>query len=513
MRYWVLVFLLLLVACKEVPLEDGPGRTVVPVQPSNRPDIPRVNPPEDTPDNPVPDIPRPRVVYVPNGTPGTSLDVPMGEVIGEHHPVITQAEFPLLKHPVIRIHDNRVIGYDERITFSFGKNSTGRVVFAEDEDTEEIGSFLHFEDKKPIFEYRIRLNSGTFEDIQGREIQVLGHTYVIAEANNRSVTLYGRSVANNLIFDDGKKLFVNRSSRTGTLCNVTPGSIAFEVFANEGDDGITLSPGESLGDNIGWERFGSDLFDLRYKGAPVLEANRIDLDRTDFGYRMKIDTHSGKVIIPLVERDGNRLVMGSVEEGLHVANCGYCIAPGDNIILTAPDGRTFIMQYRTTTDDHVIFRDESDNRYNYKYDKRSLRTDLIIDNVLFPVRILNTSEHNISIDQGLRSEIVLGEGAILRIGALTSTTLPLEIVIPANIATDRIEHRTPFNITYNGTWMVIVGNTTFVDDDEDSLGQSPYGVLFHLKRDDANITASNIGEEATIFVPRERAYGIVMLED
>jgi hypothetical protein len=519
------VLALVLLACQEIPLEDGPGA---------------VNLTGGTNDV-VLDIPRSNVtleddvVYIPPEPerkpwpvaqdPGTELDVLLGDAIGTHHPLITRAEFPLLSHPVIRVHNNRVLGYDETLKLFFGSNGTGKVLFTKDEETGGIGTFLLFEEGKTIFEYALKLDSGTFADIQGREIQILGHTYVISEASNMTVTLFGRSVASNLLFEEGERLVVNSTAQIGTVSRVLPNAISFRLVADGPNGDILLSPGKSLGETIGWRPLGSDLFDIRYKGAPVASSERIEFEQTRFGYRLI--TQGGT--LPLVEKDGNSLVLGKVGERLRITPCQagtYCVAPDDQLLLTAPNGTSFIYEYRSVNDgaENLVMRDEQGNRYIYEYTGtpgKDARTDIIIGDLLFRARIgprdNATGSYNISVDQGFRSgraELVTGKGIIIRIGDPADMVLPVEIIIPAALTADRKQQKISVRLVYDDGWRAVAaGNLTFVEDErtDDTYAVTPYGAIIHVEREDDALPL-NVGDDLVVLIPDEPAYGTVVLE-
>jgi hypothetical protein len=522
MRWYVpLVLIILLVGCEKVELIDNntTGPPIIGAD-DGRPDIPRSNPPQDMPDNYEEPTPRPvtnRTVFIPAGAPGTELDVPLNDAIGKHHPLITQKELPLLRHGQVRVNSNELIGYDETIRFDFGSNSTGKVIFGQDE--EEIGTFLLFEEKKPILEYRLQLHKGTFEEFSGRDIQILGHTYVIAEATNKTVWLYGRSVASNLFFENGSKMEVNSTRRQDTKVIVTPRSISYVLYA---DEDILLSPGEGIGDTIDRLSFGTDLMDIVYKGAPTLEGATVALRLTDEGYALSAETAAGPLDLDLVSLRDGRAALGG-EEKLHVAPCGYCISEDDFFIVTSSDGKSFLLRYTGLGSDHVLIR-HGDIRYSYEYRGTpgvNATAEIILDKYRFPVKIgpkdNSTGEYNLSVEQGFRNgrvEIVLKNGAILRIGDVNASVLPLQLVVPAAKTIDHREQVTHLNLTYINGWRIVVGNVTFVEHkkSDDTFGSTPYGTLITLERDDDSWPL-NVGKDAVIFVPVEPLYGIAVLED
>lgn len=526
----------LLVACAPQYPPPTPDIPAVPTEdPWNptRPDIPRSDPQpepdEEEPTTPVTPPPT-RPVFL-NGTaasPRTELDVPLGDTIGEHHPRITATEFPLLRHRSIIVDSGTTAGYEEELRFDFKENTTGRVIFGKDDD-DRIGTFLHFQEDKPILEYRLRLRAGTFSDVRGREIQVLGHTYLIAEATNRTVQLFGVDVANNLGFTNGSRLVVNSTAQTDTIARVTPTEISYILYADDtGEDGILLSPGERLSGKVPRTRLASRILDIAYEGAPLSESATLEIDRTSYGYRLIADTLGGEITLPLVEEDAGALVFGRLDERLHITPCtynAYCIAPGDTVLLTSPRGQSYLITYGSAKNSSkdLTIRD-GQNRYVYDFygePGRDAFADIVIDDYPFRARIgprINgTDDHNISIEQGFvqgRVELALRTGAVVRIGDLNGTRLPIELRIPRRAGTDGREERISINITLSdGDGRVVIGgNLTLVEDeDEDLVGVSQYGVGILLDRDGDDLPPAT-GREAKLLVPASTAYGIVALE-
>jgi hypothetical protein len=173
--------------------------------------------------------------------------------------------------------------------------------------------------------------------------------------------------------------------------------------------------------------------------------------------------------------------------------------------------------------DHVLIR-HGDIRYSYEYRGTpgvNATAEIILDKYRFPVKIgpkdNTTGEYNLSVEQGFRNgrvEIVLKNGAILRIGDVNASVLPLQLVVPAGRTIDHREQITEVNLTYSNGWRIVVGNVTFVEHkkSDDTFGSTPYGTLITLERDDDSWPL-NVGKDAVIFVPVEPLYGIAVLED
>jgi hypothetical protein len=527
--------LVLVLACARIePAPYEPPQGVQDDPAPVRPDIPRTYVPEEQPPAPQPEQPTggQNVILEEDIIPHLSLQVPLGEPIGEHHPLITREEFPLLRHKVISLGPGSYVDYDEELRFDFDKNSTGRIVFAKDRDTDAIGTYLLFEKDKPIFEYRIRLRGATFEQVQGRNIQVLGHTYVIAEATNRSVTLFGVDVPSNVHFGDGSDLVVDSKAQSHTDVRVTPDTAAYRLYTRGAhDDGrtILLGPGESLSENVGQERLASLLFNIRYEGTGDIPSARIRLDLDRDGYELSYDAHDGPRTVPLAWQDGSRLSLGEPGHRLHVRSCPpsieYCIAPGDLVLLATQDGRSAVLEYSDSSEQppELIMR-AKDNRYSFGYvgePGRNAHTDVIVDGAAFGARIgprdNATGDHNISIGlgwYGRAPEIVTRDGFAIRIGEIVANrTLPLEIAIPPQRTLAHREERIQINVTYDRGWTLTIGNATFVEDEQtqDTFAQTAYGVAIFLDKKGEDL-APNQGKEAELLVPIEQIFGTVRLE-
>jgi len=431
----------------------------------------------------------------------------------------------------MRVNDNLFLGYEERIRFDFGKNSTGKVIFAQDPDDEEsIGTFLKFERGMPIMEYSVTLDQGRFRDVEGRDIQILGHTYQIAEVTNTSVVLFGKTIPSTLLFENGTKLRVNGTKVTETEAFVYMGIMGFRLYADDSEDDMLLSPGESLADRIGQDKFASQLLNIRYLGAPSQNATLVTFKRTDYGYKMIVDTFAGRRDIPLVHLRQGNLVLGEPDTPLRVTPCParqpFCIAPETMLLLTRRD-QSFIVEYRSLNDEAktITFRDTIGNKYTYDYlgnDSRNQAfTDVLLSEIAFRVRIgakdNTTGTHNISIDQGFmngRAELNILGGFTVRIENATGYTLPIKLIVPPINPGERIE-TTLINITYDpvaGDWY-ITNNMTFVEDEDthDSFAVTPYGLSILLDKDERNLPI-NRGNEAIILIPRTRTYGMVKIE-
>lgn len=377
MRAWTLILLVIfIVSCAPPELyESQPPSDPFPDEIPLRPDIPHTpTEPEDLYESP-PDEPSgiDRPIFV-DGSPyarSIGLEVPLNELLGEHHPIITRHEFPLLKHGPIMVEQALAESYYEEIIFDHDENTTGEIRFTKDDD-DNIGTFLFFEEDKYILQYRLTLSGFYWWELEGREIQILGHKYLIAEASNTTVKLYGVDVDSNLLFVDGKRLRVQSRTQPDTLSLVTPEMISFILIAEDvDDDGILLEPGESLSENVGQNKLASQLMDITYDGAPLQDSTRIRLDRNRHGYSLEFKTIDGREIdITLLEDDAGQVIVGQLDEPLKYQRCPsenrYCIQPEDSILLTSADGQTYVMKYSGIENDSNNLRMKMDgNRYQY----------------------------------------------------------------------------------------------------------------------------------------------------
>lgn len=529
---------ILLMACASPPLQDGapPEPSVISAGDGLRPDIPRSqNPGEQEPTNPDKQTGHTPRDFLTNsttrvGSPGVNLDIPLNEPIGKYHPILRVEDFPLLRHNTITITPGEILTYDEEILFDFRENSTGKIIFGKDDETEQIGTFLFFAEDKPIFEYRLRLQRGTFRDIQGRNIQILGHTYVVADVTEKTVNFYGKDIASNLGFTNGSKLLVNSSKRSNTDVRVWPNMIAFRVLGDDiDDDGILLSPGESLSDNLGWTPLASKILDIRYLGTPNQTASLVYLNKKSFGYELEIDVAGGRLSLPLVEEDAGKLFLGSPDGSLRITPCPsgqqYCIPPETQLLLTSSRGRTFVIEYIDASNDtkELIMRSKG-NRYSFEFlgePGRDAWTDIVLDGEKFRARIGPKGpdgEYNISVDQGFRQgrvEIVTADGSLLRIHDFTNgnKTLPLEIITKNPLARHG-EEQTFLNITFDGLWTVTAGgNLTFTqeENDGDDVGISRFGTGVFLDKKDRNLP-EGVGEDVVLLIPWHMVRGAVRIE-
>ena len=533
----LLLIVTLIISCSNPPLDSAPATPIPSQIAPGRPEIPRTNPPQNTPDDPIYQNPGEQPhgkdpIILLNRTPHIDLDIPFGDTIGKQHKIITQTEFPLLKHQPIRVSSGSLLGYTETLKFDFGNNSTGKIIMGKDDSGEnaELGTFLLFEDTKPIFEYKLTLERGTFYAIQGRDIQILGHMYKIAEVNNYSVTLFGEDIASNIYFSNNSDIEVNNSKVYETKCKITPNSISYIVYARGKDENnnILLSPQESLSSNIKQRAFASDLFDIVYKGTVAQNATEIILRQTKNGYKLDILTFKGPASIPLIEYDAGKLLLGELKHPMQINPCPtktpYCISENTMIPLTSSDGRTFMIRYDSVNEnpEKITFSDINSNKYSYEYKGvpgKSAIMNLLLENKSFTVRIGAknnvTGKYNISVAQGYRNgvvELLDNQKNAVRIGNINGTTIPIEIITSQRgiAAQEHIK----FNITYDaGIWKIAVGNMTFFEDDQsdDTYAATTQGTLIWLRRD-ASGKPYNTGKNIDVLIPQKKLYGTVTLK-
>jgi hypothetical protein len=523
---------IMLLACSSPKLDGTPSRpsTIGPLPDetadgSGRPDIPRTTTPTDMPTDPTYQNPtRPGMetrptMPLPDARPvGIELALPIGETIGKRYPVITSTTFPLLRPRAVRATDSILVGYTQQLAFSFSDNSTGRVVFDIDDDTDEPDAYMEFVKRKPILEYRVRLEQGTFESLTGREISLLGDTYVIAEATNESVAFFGKSIASSLFFDDDHAIEVNGSRQSGTAVRVRPNEISYVLFA---DDDLLLSAGESLAEEVGWEKLASPRFDIRYDGIATQEETSVIIDADDDGFELTVELASGRTTIDIAERTSAGLILGTEKRPLRLTPCSgsaYCVRKDDTLLLTSPQGTTHIVRYDGKRDSWLGFT-EGSNEYHVKFvgePGKGATTQLQLGKDVFAVRVGpedDDGEYTISIDQGFRSgraELVLADQNIVRIGDSTGDEIPITIITPRTV--NQSEQR--LELTLLRSMRVRVEDVTMheEDDGDDTVGQTGYGALITLARDDGQSDwPDNEGESATILVPSTQSYAIVTL--
>jgi len=529
MRVSLILVVLLLLGCQQITPEPYSSPNITNQDPDLRPDIPRSYVPDPSvidheQQNDTPFL-KPDVV-----PPYLSLELPIGELMGHAYPFITSKHFPLLRHYAVPLSGSAYVVYDEELLFDFDENTTGMIIFGEDED-EEIGTFLFYENEKPIFTYSVSLRGLAWEDLSGREIELLGNRYVIAEATNTSVSFYGITVASNLFFSDGKKLVVDSQHQLDTRVDVTYDRIAFTVYADgRRDDGnIMLSPGERLTDNM--RGFANSVFDIMYEGVTEGTSSHFRLDRTKHGYDMIFDTPDGRIEIPLLEEDAGNLVLGRLDEPLRLDECvrSECITRGETMLFTTLDGRTFEATYTDISEQppELIVR-QTGNRYTYQIlgnlTRGNAYTDIVLGDIPFRTEIgtfdFENENANISVDfkryRDRDVDALLLGGFELDIGTIVDNTLTLEIIIPREYLHEyrRKDESLFITITYEDDFVIsVTGNITFVedDDDRDSFGLTPYGATLFLDSEHENLE-ENEAIELDIHLPYEQTLGVVRLE-
>jgi len=526
-----LLCMLLIAGCSSPELTNNAG-SLSPIDTKEnieRPDIPRTQIADVAEEYEQPRDTR-KLMPARTDVSGTLLDIPFGQTIGEQFPIITREEFPLLKHAPVRVDNNLLVGYDEILRFDLEENSTGKVVFAKDEESndENIGAMLLFEEQKTVFIYELQLYTGTFKDFSGRDIQILGNMYTIAEVTNTSVLLYGKNIASNLHFQNNEQISVNSSKVSDTRCAVTPQMLSYALYADGSDDGnILLSANESLREAVGWRSLASPLFNIRYKGEGVQNRTTMKIDKNARGYSLKLSLATGEHKIPLVEQINGQLVLGGQDKKLRVTPCEYatqCIAPDTLLALTSPTDHTYILTYRNTIDRKIIFMDPDNRKYEYEFTGTpgiDARAQIRIGEDVFYATIgekdNSTGTYNISIDQGFKNErasFVERNGVIIKLGDIANNTLPIDIVVPPEKTMNHTKETTHINISYNNNeWIITLEGVELIEkeDTDDTAGSTSYGLLFTVERKDDNHPL-NQGDEVTISVPKTPAYGIMVLE-
>jgi hypothetical protein len=499
------VLLLVIAACAQQAVIPGPTYTPPSTISEGKPNIPRVAGPEE-PEQPRIEQRPPAPVILTNRSPSTDLKVPFGDSLGEYYPIIGKTELSILRHQPIRIHNNLLLGYEELLLFP---DNTSYVRFGQDRETEEIGSFLMIKEGNQIFEYVLKLDRDTFYNIQGRNIQILGHTYRIAEATNTTVTFFGVDVANNLQFIDGKKLVVNTTNQQNTIAKVKPGQISYKLFA---DEDTLLGTDDRLSDKVGQNKLASQFFDVIFRGVPAQDSVMVEFDRTTKGFALGADYHTGRHKFTILERQNGQLFLGRDNKRVHLRSCGLCIAPDDTVVIVTPSKKTYILQYEGAGNDWVTFEDQAQNKYSYKYVDN--KTQITLDGYTFRVTIgpkINDGR-NISVE-GLTNELRLRDGSIVKIGSINGNTLPIEVKTSARYyGRSSIPERTiRLNLTYNNDWVVQVEGLPFIEEEksDDTISQMDTGTAVILKRETGPL---NEGTEAKILIPTSQMYGIIGLE-
>ncbi len=349
---------LLLAACAREGLEGEYAPVAPPPPPETRPEPPRVEPPAFHPaaaEGRLAAELRPflnATLHLRNAGPSGIIvgtqERPflVGERLGERLPLLTRAQLSLLAEPdpVLR---GRPLRAERYVRFDFGEEG-GLLTFGRDEETGRTRSSLLFPDGEPIFEYALLLHEGSLPALVGEPLAFFGHDYVVREAQNRSVTLYGLDTEQWLVLADKDPLEVNGQSLARTEVRVDPWSVAIRYYPGDPDEGgLALAPGESLRGRMRTpEALLNPLFDIIYEGLEEGSASLVQLEALRNRLLLRYtDALHGPVELAIASVENGSLRWGPPGAPLRRDCSGHCLALGDSFLVGDPV--IAIMEYRS----------------------------------------------------------------------------------------------------------------------------------------------------------------------
>jgi len=273
----------------------------------------------------------------------------VGDRLGNLLPVLTRWDLRILAapQPTLQGVPLHAEGY---VRFDFGENNSGILRFGRDPRSGETRPELFFADGAPIFAYTYRLLEGAFPTMIGQHLAFFGHTYVIRDASNSSVTLYGLDTEQWLVLQNRSALGVNGDRIAATRVSVDPWSISITYYASDEDEGgLELTTGQSLRERFPRpDAFLNPIFDLRFEG---LDDTPADLVTVTTGKRATLtftDPLGEQVKLILASMVKNTLHLGASDTTLHVRECAslrdYCIRLHDEFLMARPEF-TSVMEF------------------------------------------------------------------------------------------------------------------------------------------------------------------------
>ncbi len=149
---------------------------------------------------------------------GTSGDqVEINEYLGDVQSALTEDEIDALRGGMLSTKDG-ITEFDQYLRFG-NSLTTGKISFAENED-DDVGDYLYFEDSDYLFEYEIDFEDGLqssidgnkLEDIDDESIIILGRDYTIADAEKN-----GNVVTMRLVGGDYNDMISEGETKTYTI--------------------------------------------------------------------------------------------------------------------------------------------------------------------------------------------------------------------------------------------------------------------------------------------------------
>ncbi len=244
---------------------------------------------------------------------------------------------------------------------SGGKTHSLKPVFGVDEE-DETGTFLFLEEGEPVLKYLLELSAGRWEEFVEGDISVLGEQYMIYEATNNSLVLFGKSINQTITFADGDKLRVNGSVLADTRVEVDERRVEYTLLAPDVEmDGLLIGEGESLKEKVGSRRLLRSDFDILYQNLTEENSTKVEFDRGDSGYYLEFTNIDGDEFrTPLVYFGNNSLRFGDEDSEFHVKRCSGapCISEEDTFLVTGRGGASHVLEYSgiSLSGKNVVFR-------------------------------------------------------------------------------------------------------------------------------------------------------------
>ncbi len=547
----LLVLLFGLAACAQNQLVDNGTTTVTPPAANGsdqvRPDIPHTEPPATRPVpseglNPNGPIIRQFlnttlfVRQAPGGIVAGDALHPFlfGKTIADVLPLLTRHQLTTLAGPQPSI-AGQTLRADDYVRFDFGNESSGELQYVRDPVTGVMGSELFFAEDAPMFEYAYLLQDGSFPALIGQQLSFFGHTYVVKDATNTSIELYGQNIQQYLTLANGSVLYVDGVGFAHTHVQVDPWSVMIRYLAPAPDgDGVRIGPGQTLREKLKNDSILlNPLFDIAYDGLDQSPNDTVTLRAGKNGAYIDFRDASGTpVTLPFASTTG----WGERGYPLHVKECAsasdYCIAVNDEFLVTTRSGLTHVFELdgASTLGDTLQLRDVATNQ---QYVVLPVDTHQTVGNS-------SVLDGTLDLDgSAVRIAILLNESparSMTRIsvdqdddGSIDGADVPLvlnhyhEILFPDENQTNAsrwIELRSlalpgadeellPVTITLGTATSFSVGNVTLgqVNGTDSYEGMSERGVLATLHSTDGGLT----GDELTLAYPLDYRAGLVRI--
>jgi hypothetical protein len=375
----LLVVLLLIAGCEANQLVDENYTEVVPPGEDGRerPEIPRTDPPDVERLYPEPSHRYPaelrQFLTVQSRTRASEQGIIVGDYeepfligmkIEELIPGLGRGSMEMLTPQLVIADNGATFEVESFLRFDFEENSTGELKYEVDPDSEVLEPYLFFEEEKPMFEYAYLLQEGAFPLLIGARVDFFGDDYIIHEAYNESLTLYGANVDQYLRLANGSAMSINGDTIAGTEVQVNPwGVIITYVTPYVDEDGIRVKAGEGVREKLQRpEILLHPLFDIRFDGFETSTEDQIRFKQR--GDRIRVTFTNilrEEIAVDLLSRDSSgALNWGSDEHPLHFKECDrseYCIKQDDRFILTTREGVTKILEMRSASRTRLMLRE------------------------------------------------------------------------------------------------------------------------------------------------------------